>query len=64
MGLHSFVQWLQKQQKLVAKLMKSVTLKHYGKVERLSTQDIELLAVGMHPYYLPRAFTFTIVIAV
>lgn len=32
--------------------------------ERLYTADIELLAVGMHLYYLPREFTSTIVIAV
>ena len=32
--------------------------------ERLCTPDIELLAVGMHPYYLPREFTAAIVIAV
>ena len=32
--------------------------------ERLCTPNIELLAVGMRPYYLPREFTSTIVIAV
>ena len=32
--------------------------------ERLCTPDIELLAVGMRPYYLPREFTSTITIAV
>jgi len=37
---------------------------HVKMKERLCTPDIELLAVGMRPYYLPREFTSTIVIAV
>ena len=32
--------------------------------ERFCTPDIELLTAGMRPYYLPREFTSTIVIAV
>ncbi|XP_036944052.1 uncharacterized protein LOC119013532 [Acanthopagrus latus] len=37
---------------------------HVTVKERLCTPDIELLAVGMRPYYLPREFMSTIVIAV
>lgn len=37
---------------------------HVNGKERLCTPDIELLAVGMRPYYLPREFTSAIVIAV
>ena len=37
---------------------------HVNVKERLCTPDIELLAVGMCPYYLPREFMATIVIAV
>ncbi|KAI3359074.1 hypothetical protein L3Q82_002565 [Scortum barcoo] len=37
---------------------------HVNVKERLCTPDIELLAVGMRPYYLPREFMSTIVIAV
>ena len=32
--------------------------------ERFCTPDIELLTAGMRPYYLPREFTSTIVIAI
>lgn len=32
--------------------------------ERLCNSDIELLAVGLRPYYLPREFTSAIVITV
>ena len=38
--------------------------RHVNMKERLCTPDIELLAVGMRLYYLPRVFTATIVIAV
>ncbi|KAM7404158.1 hypothetical protein PAMA_004542 [Pampus argenteus] len=37
---------------------------HVNLKERLCTPDIELLAVGMRQYYLPREFTSTIVMAV
>ena len=37
---------------------------HVTVKERHCTPDIELLAVGMRPYYLPREFTSTIIIAV
>ena len=37
---------------------------HVHVKNRLCTPDIELLTVGMRPYYLPREFTFAIIIGV
>ena len=37
---------------------------HVHVKERLCTPDIELLTVGMRPYYLPREFTSAIIISV
>ena len=37
---------------------------HVHVKERLCSTDIELLTVGMQPYYLPREFTSTIIISV
>ena len=37
---------------------------HVHVKERLRTPDIELLTVGMRPYYLPREFTSAIIITV